>query len=125
MMRRRAVFAAIIVLAGLALLVWEVERVGVENILKGVTAVGWWGAGGIMLLSLLRFAARSTGWSALIPADAPPGRALEAMIAGEAVGSLTPLSMIVSEPTKAAFLAAGGALGSVGMKGALAALAAE
>src|SRR6188474_3174852 len=86
-------------------------------------AVGWWGAAGIGVLSLLRFTARSTGWSALIPVDVPPGRALAAMIAGEAVGSLTPLSFAISEPTKAAYL--GRSIGSVGTRGALAALAAE
>jgi hypothetical protein len=60
----------------------------------------------------------------LIPRETPPGRALAAMIAGEAIGSLTPLSMIVSEPTKAAYLA-DGTPGSLSISDALAALAAE
>ena len=115
---------AIAVAAGVALLVWQVQRTGADNIARGLMAVGWWGAAGIMVLSLLRFAARSTGWSALIPVDVPIGRSLAAMIAGEAVGSLTPLSFAVSEPTKAAYL--GRSIGGgVGMRGALAALAAE
>jgi hypothetical protein len=124
-MTRRRVLTAIAVAGGLALLAWQVNHTGLENITQGLMLVGWWGAGGILVLSLLRFAARSTAWSALIPAETPPGRALAAIIAGEAVGTLTPLSMFVSEPAKAAYLAAGSALGSVGVTGALAALAAE
>jgi len=120
---RRWGLTAIAVAAGLALLVWQIQRTGADNIARGLMAVGWWGAAGILLLSLLRFAARSTGWSALIPVDVPVGHALAAMLAGEAVGSLTPLSYAVSEPTKAAYL--GRSIGSVGMRGALAALAAE
>jgi hypothetical protein len=122
-MARRWVMTAIAVAAGLALLAWQVHHTGADNIAHGLTAVGWWGAAGIGVLSLLRFSARSTGWSALIPVDVPPGRALAAMIAGEAVGSLTPLSFAVSEPTKAAYL--GGDMEGVGTRGALAALAAE
>jgi len=122
-MARRWLVTAIAVAAGVALLVWQVQRTGAANIAHGLAAVGLWGAGGILVLSLLRFTARSTGWAALIPADTPPGRALAAMIAGEAVGSLTPLSFVVSEPTKAAYL--GASLEAVGTKGALAALAAE
>jgi len=123
-MTRRRALTAIAVAAGLALLAWQVNRTGVANIAQGLTLVGWWGMFGIVVLSLLRFAARSTGWSALIPGETPPGRALAAMIAGEAVGSLTPLSMIVSEPTKAAYLA-DGTPGSLSVSDALAALAAE
>jgi hypothetical protein len=122
-MARRWLVTAIAVAAGVALLIWQVQRTGTGNIAHGLAAVGWWGAGGILVLSLLRFSARSTGWAALIPADTPPGRALAAMLAGEAVGSLTPLSFVVSEPTKAAYL--GASLEAVGTKGALAALAAE
>jgi hypothetical protein len=122
-MARRWLVTAIAVAAGIALLIWQVHRTGADNIARGLAAVGWWGAGGILVLSLLRFTARSTGWAALIPADTPPGRALAAMIAGEAAGSLTPLSFVVSEPTKAAYL--GASLEAVGTKGALAALAAE
>jgi hypothetical protein len=114
---------AIAVAAGLALLAWQVQRTGTDNIARGIMAVGWWGAAGIGVLSMLRLTARSTGWSALIPVDVPPGRALAAMIVGEAVGSLTPLSFAVSEPTKAAYL--GKSIDGVGTRGALAALAAE
>lgn len=122
-MMRRRVLAVIAIAVGLALLAWQVRRTGVDNIALGLAAVGWWGSAAILVLSLLRMTARSTGWSALIPGETPPGRALAAMLAGEAAGSLTPLSFVVSEPTKAAYL--GSSLGSVGTRTALAALAAE
>jgi hypothetical protein len=122
-MTRRRLLTAIAATAGLALLAWQVRATGADNIVRGMAAVGWWGAAGVLALSLARFVARSTAWSALIPADTPPGRALAAIIAGEAVGALTPLSLLVSEPAKAAYL--GPALPSVGTAGALAALVAE
>jgi len=120
---RRRVVATIAIALGLTLLTWQVRVTGLTNIAQGLAAVGWWGATGILVLSLLRFAVRATGWSALIPVDTPPGSSLAAMIAGEAAGSLTPLSFLISEPTKAAYL--GASLPSIGTAGALAALAAE
>jgi len=119
----RRVLTAIAAAAGLALLVWQVRATGAAAIAQGLTAVGWWGAGGVLVLSLLRFLARSTAWTALIEVDSPPGRALAAIIAGEAVGALTPLSLVVSEPTKAAYLGSG--LPTIGTAGAFAALVAE
>jgi hypothetical protein len=123
MTARRRLISAVAVVTGVALLAWQVRETGLDNITRGMAAVGWLGSAAILALSLFRFAARSTGWSALIPTDTPPGRALAAMIAGEAAGSLTPLSLIVSEPAKAAYL--GASMPSVGTSGALAALVAE
>jgi predicted membrane channel-forming protein YqfA (hemolysin III family) len=122
-MNRRGWITIAAAIAGLALLVWQVRATGVDTIARGVAAVGWIGGVGVLVISLLRFLARSTAWTALIPADSPPGRALAAIIAGEAVGVLTPLSLLVSEPAKAAYL--GSAIPSVGIGGALAALVAE
>jgi hypothetical protein len=122
-MTRRWILAALAVVLGTALLVWQVRETGTDNILRGMAAVGWMGAGGILLLSFFRFVVRSTGWSALIAGETPPGRALAAMLVGEALGSLTPLSFVVSEPAKAAFLAS--KRGGVTTGAALAALAAE
>jgi hypothetical protein len=122
-MSRRSVATIVGVAAGAALLVWQIRATGMDRIASGFTAVGWQGAIGILILSLLRFAARSTGWTALIATDTPPGRALAAVIIGEAAGSLTPLSLVVSEPLKAAYL--GAAVPGLGTAGALAALAAE
>lgn len=122
-MTLRRALSAMAFIAGVLLLWWQVRQTGVAQIARGFSAVGGWGAAAILLLSWLRFVARSTGWTALIAADTPPGRALAAVIAGDSAGNLTPLSMLVSEPAKAAVL--GWAVPSVGTKAALAALAAE
>ena len=122
-MHRRGWITLAAAIAGLVLLAWQVRTTGTDNIARGLAAVGWLGSAGVLVVSLLRFVARSTAWTALIPADTPPGRALAAIIAGEAVGVLTPLSLLVSEPAKAAYL--GSAIPSVGIAGTLAALVAE
>jgi hypothetical protein len=122
-MTRRRLLTALAALAGLALLAWQIRATGLDAIARGLAAVGLWGAAGVLVLALLRFLTRSTAWAALIPADTAPGHALAAVIAGEAAGALTPLSLLVSEPTKAAYL--GSELPTVGVGGALAALVAE
>jgi len=122
-MTLRRVLSLSALVAGALLLAWQVRRTGVEAIVHGFRAVGGWGAVGIMFISWLRMAARSTGWTALLSADTPPGRALAAVIAGDAAGNLTPLSMLVSEPAKAAVLT--WAVPTVSASAALAALAAE
>jgi hypothetical protein len=122
-MTRRIWITLLAAAGGLALLVWQVRATGVDNIAAGFRAVGWLGFAGVLVISLLRYVSRSTAWTALIPADTPPGRALAASIAGDAVGALTPLSLLVSEPAKAAYL--GSTVPSVGIGGALAALIAE
>jgi hypothetical protein len=119
---RRAISLAALAV-GVALLAWQVRETGTSEIARGFSSVGAWGAGAVLVLSWLRFAARSTGWTALLPGDTPPGRAIAAVIAGDAAGNLTPLSMLVGEPTKAAVLA--WAVPSVSTGQALAALAAE
>jgi predicted membrane channel-forming protein YqfA (hemolysin III family) len=122
-MTRRSWIALAATIAGIALLVWQVRTAGIDRIGMGIASVGLYGFAGILVISLLRFLARSTAWTALIAAESPPGRALAAVIAGDAVGQLTPLSLLVSEPAKAAYL--GSAMPTVGIAGALAALVAE
>ena len=121
-MTLRRVLSLSAFVAGALLLAWQVRSTGTGDIARGFRAVGGWGAAGILLLSWLRMVARSTGWTALLSVDTPPGRALAAVIAGDAAGNLTPLSMLVSEPAKAAVL--GGAVPTVSTSAALAARAA-
>jgi hypothetical protein len=106
-------------LAGAALLVWYAGRIGRDAILSGLTAVGA-GFLGVLLISLLRFVARTAAWIALIPARVPVGRAVAASIGGDAIGSLTPLAVLVGEPAKALYLQR-----AVGISGTLPPLAAE
>lgn len=90
---------------GLALLVYLVRRTGLTPILDGAREVGW-GFLAIVALGGLRFSARATAWSACVeaPARLPVRQALAATLSGDALGNVTPLSVIVSEPAKVAFV---------------------
>ena len=116
---RRSVLAVLALSVGAALLVWQVHQLGLERITSGLSQVGW-GFLLILLLSLLRFVARSIAWTTLIGQPVPIGRAVAATISGDALGNVTPLSLLVSEPVKAMYLDAG-----PGSSRSLAALAAE
>jgi hypothetical protein len=106
---------------GVALLVWRVRAFGVEEVLSGFAAIGADGFALVLGASLLRFAARAGAWMALLGGGASFTRALAATIAGDAAGNLTPLGVLVSEPTKAAYVTSA----ELRTSRALAALAAE
>jgi hypothetical protein len=89
---------------GLALLVWQVRLVGLDHIGEGFRAVGWRGFLAILGLSLFRFAARSLGWITLIGRPVPLTSATAATISGDALGNLSFLSLLVSEPAKAFYI---------------------
>jgi hypothetical protein len=116
---RRILVTVIASLAGLALLAWQVRKVGIGQIGDGLSAVGF-GFVGILALSLLRFAARSVAWRALMDDPVPLSRVLAATIAGDAIGNVTPFRLLASEPTKVMFLG-----DRVGTAHAVSALAAE
>jgi Lysylphosphatidylglycerol synthase TM region len=109
-------------LVGTALLVLTVRQVGWSEIRTGVSAVGAWFAV-VVLLGGARFFARAKSW--ILCAEqigAPglrPGPAFGAVLAGDAVGNLTPLGLLASEPTKVLLvrptLATGPALTSVAL----------
>jgi hypothetical protein len=75
--------------------------VGLDALVDGVRRVGW-GLVAILILGGLRFALRAQCWRWCLP----PGVALDfphafsAFLAGDAVGSVTPLGLLASEPTK-------------------------
>ncbi|HET9268984.1 MAG TPA: hypothetical protein VFO31_12500, partial [Vicinamibacterales bacterium] len=115
----RTAVGLLALVAGAALLVWYAGRIGRDAIVAGLTAVGA-GFAGVLLLSLLRYAARAAAWIALIPAPVPFGRTLAATIGGDAIGAVTPLGVFVGEPAKALYLQR-----AVGVSGLLAPLAAE
>ena len=116
---RRPVLTLLALAVGAALLVWQVQQIGLERITSGLGQVGW-ALILILLLSLLRFVARSIAWTTLIGQPVPIGRAVAATISGDALGNVTPLSLLVSEPVKAMYLDAG-----TGSSRSLAALTAE
>jgi hypothetical protein len=91
--------------AGLALFAYTIHQTGTAPIADGVRRVG---AGFLIILLLagLRMLARSWAWT-LCGDD---GRALRvrdtfpALLTGDALGNLTPLGLLVSEPAKAALV---------------------
>lgn len=97
---RRAV-ATSVALLGLALFVYAVRRTGVEEIVDGIRRVGW-GIGLILALGGARFALRAESWRLCLPSGTTLTyrQALVAFLAGDAVGSVTPLGLLASEPTK-------------------------
>ena len=105
--------------AGAVLLAWYAGRIGRDAIVAGLTAVGA-GFAGVLLFSLLRYAARAAAWIAHIPTPVPFGRTLAATIGGDAIGVITPLGVFIGEPAKAVYLQR-----AVGGSGLLAPLAAE
>jgi hypothetical protein len=116
---RRTAATAIASAAGIALLVWQVQQVGLTTIREDLAAVGI-GFVAILILSLLRFLVRSVAWTTLIGGRVPVTSALAATIGGDALGNITPLSLLVSEPAKALYLG-----GRMSTADALAALTAE
>jgi hypothetical protein len=88
-------------LGGAALFTYVVRRAGVGDVLDGIQRVGW---GLVLILALagLRFMVRAACWRLCMPADArlTYPRAFSAFLAGDAVGSVTPLGLLASEPTK-------------------------
>jgi len=94
-------------LAGLVVLVVTIRQVGWPDIRRGLTAIGVWFAP-VVLLGAVRFAARARAWTlcaARVGADAlTTARAFAATLAADAVGNLTPLGLLASEPAKVLML---------------------
>jgi hypothetical protein len=109
--RRPSLTGVLLAAAGLALLVWQVQLVGLDHIADGFRAVGWQGFLAILVLSLFRFTARSLAWITLMarpgsaePRMVPLRSATAATISGDALGNLSFLSLLVSEPAKAFYV---------------------
>jgi hypothetical protein len=98
---KRHTLTVLAALCGLGLFTYAVRRAGVAEILDGVRMVGW-GLLPILGLAGARFLLRACAWRLCMP---PAGRlsigqAFAAFVAGDAVGNVTPLGMVASEPTK-------------------------
>jgi hypothetical protein len=98
---RQRLITAAFTLAGAALFAYVVRRAGLAEIVDGVQRVGW-GMLALLVIGGCRFALRAESWRLCMPAATPfPfGRAFQAFIAGDAVGNVTPLGLIASEPAK-------------------------
>jgi hypothetical protein len=106
--------------AGTALFIWLVQTWPGE-IWTGFQKIGW-GLAWIFVLGGLRFAVRAAAWALCIE---PPHKlrfftAFNAVVCGDALGNVTPLGPLVSEPAKIACVR-----GHVGVATALTALAIE
>ena len=102
---RRATVSLILLVAGLLLLVWTFRRLDLraEDIQTGFAKVGVWFAA-ILVISLVRFVLRARAWMALTGLPLPVGPAVAATISGDALGNVTPLGLVASEPAKALYL---------------------
>ncbi|MBA2304600.1 MAG: flippase-like domain-containing protein [Acidobacteria bacterium] len=96
---------ALSVAAGIAVFAAFVWKIGPAQIWAGILNVGWMFPV-IIALGGLRFLVRAWAWSICIdpPHRLPVRHALAAVLAGDAVGNVTPLGPLVGEPAKAAFL---------------------
>ncbi len=107
---RFSVLNILVAVVGAALLVFTVRRVGWSDVVAGIASVGWWFLP-VVLLGASRMALRARAWL-ICAQDAPappspqaPGHlrfrdAFGAFIAADALGNLTPLGLLASEPTK-------------------------
>jgi hypothetical protein len=101
--RRFSATGLLVAAAGTALFVWLVRSVGPREIWNGFRQIGG-GLGWILILGGVRFAARAAAWMLCIE---PPhvlrfADAFTAVVCGDALGNVTPLGPLVSEPTKIA-----------------------
>ena len=99
--RRRRIVTAACTVGGAALFAYVVRRAGVGEIIDGIQRVGW-GLTAILALQGVRFVFRTACWRLCMPPTAhlPFRRAFGAFLAGDALGSVTPLGLLASEPTK-------------------------
>jgi hypothetical protein len=99
--RRQHLIAIAAALVGAALFVYAVRRAGVAEIIEAIRRVGW-GLAAILALAGLRFVIRAECWRWCLPPGTPfpRRRAFAAFLAGDAVGNVTPLGLLASEPTK-------------------------
>lgn len=107
---RLAVINVVVAIVGTALLVFTVQRVGGwAGIVDGITSIGWWFAA-VVLLGAFRMACRTRAWMVCVKqigrssggagSELPFIDAFSAWIFSDAMGNLTPLGLLASEPAK-------------------------
>ena len=98
---RLSLINLVVSIVGIALLIFTVRQVGGwRAIVEGITNLGWWFAV-VLLLGAFRMVCRTRAW--MVCANEPQLRfrdAFGAWLAGDAIGNLTPLGLLASEPTK-------------------------
>lgn len=103
--RRPTLGGVLAAVGGVALFIYFIRRAGVDDVAQGIGRLGW-SFLVVVALGGIRFLIRAAAWMRCLD-----GRhrvrlrdAFQAVIAGDALGNLTPLSLIVSEPAKAMFI---------------------
>lgn len=103
--RRPTLGGVLAAIGGFLLFAYFVRRAGVTDVADGIRRLGW-----VFLVILglqgARFLIRAAAWMSCMEGAhrLTLGQVFQAMIAGDALGHLTPLSLLVSEPAKAMFL---------------------
>ena len=99
--RRRYVVAAAAGLGGAVLFAYAIRNVGWSEVAEGIRRVGW-GLLPILAIAGLRFVLRAEAWRRCMAAGSRISlpQAWTAYLAGDAIGNVTPLGLIASEPTK-------------------------
>jgi len=99
--RLRYVITIAAAVAGLALFAYSLREAGVPQIVEHVKGIGW---GLLLILTLagIRFMLRAEAWRLCTPVGSrlTLRQAFMAFVAGDALGNITPLGLIASEPTK-------------------------
>jgi hypothetical protein len=91
-------------LVGIALFAYTVQKTGTAPIAEGIQRVG---AGLIVIIAIagMRFGLRALAWTLCDDTNQLRFRdTFPALVAGDALGNLTPLGLFVSEPAKAALV---------------------
>ncbi|MFB3855371.1 MAG: lysylphosphatidylglycerol synthase transmembrane domain-containing protein [Vicinamibacterales bacterium] len=106
--RRLTALTAAVGLLAVLLFAWTLHRAGLQDILVGIRRIGVTGFLAVIALSGLRLGVRTLGWLVCLGTSVrlPFRDAFSAMLMGEALGNLTPLATVVSEPAKAVFVRA-------------------
>jgi hypothetical protein len=99
------VTSIVLLAGGIVVLGWTIRQLDLRpaDIQTGLSNVGWWFVA-ILLVSFARFVLRARAWVALTGLPLPIGPAVAATISGDALGNVTPLGLVASEPSKALYL---------------------
>ena len=103
--RRLTLGGGLAAIGGLVLFVYFIQRAGVSDVFDGIRRLGW---AFLIVVALggIRHLVRAAAWRHCLEGShsLSLGRVFQAVIVGDALGNLTPLSLIVSEPAKGIFL---------------------
>jgi hypothetical protein len=100
---RVTVVSALVGVASVLLFAYSLRTVGLHDIGDALVRLGTAGFLVVLALSGVRFLVRSLAWMACVEGDSrlPLRDAFTATLMGEALGQVTPLATLVSEPSKA------------------------